>query len=653
MIYIIIKVIKIGVLMAENTKIRMVQMEVVPGNPRTNYFTCLSHVNRAKAEGIRVLVFPELCISGYLIGDMWEELAFLEDCEHFGAELAKESTKELAIVFGNVFVDRDLHGTDGRVVKLNGAFVAMNGEFHKDSQRGIVYPKALLPNYREFEEPRHFKDLQWYCERKFGNTNVMQMYAPITIDADLHIGLTICEDGWDRDYDIKPVKNAIKRGANLILNLSCSPFTLNKNVSRDRVFSAHARDNKVPLCYVNSIGLQNNGKTLFTFDGSTVAYDKNGNTIANAKCFTDNVVDVTFNHDTQDLEPVVATVYEDETEVEQIHNALIYGIRTYMKQSKLKRVVIGSSGGVDSAVAAALYAEAIGKNNLMLVNMPSKFNSKTTIGLSEQLAKNIGCFYTTIPISDSVDLTKEQINDLIVPQLNSGDGYFDNSIKLNLSSFDLENVQARDRSSRILSAVASAFGGVFTNNGNKTESTVGYCTMYGDLAGFLAAIGDLWKTQVYELGKYMNRNGEIIPQGIFDIIPSAELSEEQCLDNGKGDPIIYWYHDNLFKAWIERWDRVTPTEIMEHYIACDLFKFLGINKPEEQLRLLFPTPDAFVADLERWWNLFKGMAIAKRVQAPPVLALSRRSFGFDYRETLNCVYYSQKYLNLKRHLGVQ
>ena len=190
-----------------------------------------------------------------------------------------------------------------------------------------------------------------------------------------------------------------------------------------------------------------------------------------------------------------------------------------------------------------MYAEAIGKKNLLLVNMPSKYNSETTIGLSKQLAKNIGCLYTTIPIGESVELTQRQISEAIVETCDSE--FFTGISTLKLSQFDLENVQARDRSSRILSAVASAFGGVFTNNGNKSEITVGYCTLYGDNAGFLATIGDLWKTQVYELGKYLNRNGEVIPEGIFNIIPSAELSAEQSLDAGKGDPIKYWYHDFL------------------------------------------------------------------------------------------------------------
>jgi len=323
-----------------------------------------------------------------------------------------------------------------------------------------------------------------------------------------------------------------------------------------------------------------------------------------------------------------------------------------MKQSNLSKVVIGSSGGIDSAVSAALYAEAIGKDNLLLVNMPSEFNSQTTINLSKQLAKNIGCYYTTIPIGDSVELTKEQIDGLFIRQINNEDNYFNNTTKLNLSNFDIENIQARDRSSRILAALSSAFNGVFTNNGNKTESTVGYCTMLGDLAGFLATIGDLWKSQVYELGKYLNREKEIIPKEIFDIIPSAELSAEQCLDKGKGDPLIYWYHDNLFKSWVESWNRITPSEILEHYINKDLCKFLNINKKEEEIHNIFKTDKAFIDDLEYWWKKFKGMSIAKRVQAPPILAVSKRAFGFDYRETLNCVYFSRKYLELKKSLNI-
>jgi len=631
---------------SKGVKIRLVQMEITSANPRKNFDECKRYVDEAKRDGIQVVVFPELCISGYLIGDMWEELSFLEDCEYYGEMLAKESTAT-AIVFGNVFVDRNLHGTDGRVVKLNGAFVAQYGTFVKNRFTNLsVYPKTLLPNYREFEEPRHFKDCKWYAEATGINFN--QFFQPYEL-FDNMVGITICEDAWDRDYKDKPVKKVIACGADIVLNLSCSPFTLNKNVSRDRVFSAHAKDNEVPLCYVNSIGLQNNGKTLFAFDGSTVAYNSTGNTITSTvDMFTLGTTDVMLYNG--DLYPIGGINYNEPSEIQQAYEAIIYGIRKYMEMSGLKKVVIGSSGGVDSAVSAALYVDAIGAENVYLVNMPSRFNSATTKGLSQQLSDNLGTPYTVVPIGDSVDLTKAQIDAVKFSDVN-GTSYPD----VKLSAFNLENVQARDRSARVLSAIASAIGAVFTNNGNKTETTVGYATLYGDVAGFMATIADLWKTQVYALGAYINeRHGkEVIPTGIFTIVASAELSNDQNVDEGKGDPIVYWYHDFLYRAWVEKWDRATPTEIMDHYVQGDLFKFLGIDKDEKEIHILFPTAQEFVSDLERWWKLFKGMAVAKRVQAPPVLALTRRAYGFDYRETLNGVYFSNRYLKIKEFLGVK
>lgn len=628
-----------------DVKIRLVQMEVTPANPRKNFYECKRYVDEAKRDGIQVVVFPELCISGYLIGDMWEELSFLDDCEYFGEMLAKESTASTAIIFGNVYVDRNLHGTDGRVVKLNGAFVAYNGTFVANEKTDlIVYPKTLLPNYREFEEPRHFKDCKWYAEATDINFNYF--FQPYKLFG-VKFGITICEDGWDRDYKVKPTKNVITNGADIVLNLSCSPFTLNKNASRDRTFSAHAKNNRIPLCYVNSVGLQNNGKTLFTFDGSTVAYNRAGMIVESNDMFITGYSDIQFVND--DIKATSNRTYNEPTETEQAYSAIIYGIRKYMEMSGLKKVVIGSSGGVDSAVSAALYVDAIGAENVYLVNMPSRYNSATTKGLSQQLADNLGTPYTVVPIGDSVELTKTQIDAVKFTDAN-GTMYPD----VKLSAFNLENVQARDRSARVLSAIASAIGAVFTNNGNKTETTVGYATLYGDVAGFMATIADLWKTQVYALGAYINeRHGkEVIPTGIFTIVASAELSDAQNVDEGKGDPIVYWYHDFLFRSWVEKWDRATPTEILEHYIVGDLFKFLGINRPETDINLVCATPQDFVNDLERWWKLFKGMAVAKRVQAPPVLALTRRSYGFDYRETLNGVYFSNRYLQMKEFLGV-
>jgi len=195
---------------------------------------------------------------------------------------------------------------------------------------------------------------------------------------------------------------------------------------------------------------------------------------------------------------------------------------------------------------------------------------------------------------------------------------------------------------------------VFVCNANKAELTVGYGTLYGDIAGFLAPLGDLWKQDVYAVGRHLNEvvfGREVIPSGVFDIVPSAELGTHHAVDEGKGDPLHYPYHDRLFFAFVQRWNRATPEELLEWYLAGTLPAELGL--PEDvNLNALFPNPAAFIADLERWWNLYNGIGVAKRVQAPPVLAVSSRAFGFDHREAIMRPTYTERYLEMKaRVLG--
>jgi NAD+ synthase (glutamine-hydrolysing) len=199
--------------------------------------------------------------------------------------------------------------------------------------------------------------------------------------------------------------------------------------------------------------------------------------------------------------------------------------------------------------------------------------------------------------------------------------------------------------------MAAAFGGGFTCNANKAESTVGYSTLYGDQSGFLAALADLWKFQVYDLARYMNEKifqREVVPQATIDIVPSAELSANQNVDEGKGDPIKYPYHDYLFRAFMEHWNRATPEDILEWYEDGSLEAKLGCEKGLVQK--YFASAAEFIADLERWWNLYSGMAVAKRIQAPPVLAISRRAYGFDHREAQNGPYYTARYKKMKEKL---
>jgi NAD+ synthase (glutamine-hydrolysing) len=242
-------------------------------------------------------------------------------------------------------------------------------------------------------------------------------------------------------------------------------------------------------------------------------------------------------------------------------------------------------------------------------------------------------------------LTKQQIDGLAAISF-AGQA----SLTLSLSAFHLENVQARDRSARILSALASAFGGVFTCNANKAEATVGYSTLYGDHGGFFAPLADLWKSEVYALGAYLNQvvyARAVIPAGIFTIKPSAELSSAQNPEQGGGDPILYAYHDKLFHAWQQAWNRSGPEEILAWYAQGILETKLQLAQP---ISTWFPTATAFIADLERWWKLFKGMGVVKRVQAPPLVALSRRAYGFDYRESILQPYWSRDYLRMKSEI---
>ena len=220
-----------------------------------------------------------------------------------------------------------------------------------------------------------------------------------------------------------------------------------------------------------------------------------------------------------------------------------------------------------------------------------------------------------------------------------------------LSSFVLENIQARDRSARVLAGAAAAFGGGFTCNANKAETTVGYSTLYGDQSGFLAALADLWKYQVYDLARYLNDTvygREVVPQGIIDLVPSAELSSAQNVDEGKGDPIKYPYHDYLFRSFVERWQKATPEDLLAWYKEGTVEKNLGCAPG--LVAKYFPTAKDFIADLERWWNLFSGMAIAKRIQAPPILAVSRRAYGFDHREAQDGPYYTRRYREMKKEM---
>jgi len=617
------------------------QLDVAPGRPRQNLATMRAMVQRAKEQQAEIIVFPEMAIPGYLLGDEWERPAFLRECEACG-ETLREDADGIIIVFGNVAMDWKRRNEDGRTRKYNALFVAEHRRFL--APRQSPYPfviKTLLPNYRQFDDSRHFFDLRKLAYEE--GRPIEELMQPVTTSK-ATLGCVLCEDAWDMDYAVSPLSLLAKDASiDLFINASASPFTINKNHKRHRVFSQQVRQLGRPLIYVNNVGIQNNGKTIYTFDGSSCIYDPAGHALPIGEPFeaTTAVHQIPLRSHAGFLP--ASTPREDT--FRETWTALQVGTRLFMEQLGVKRVTIGVSGGIDSAVVAAIYGHLLPPEDLLLVNMPSRFNSSTTRGLARQLANNIGCYYTDIPIHASVELTRSQIHEL---DIHGAAG--DRSHRLQLSDFMLENIQARDRSSRILAAVSAAFGGVFTCNANKSEATVGYATLYGDLAGYLANIADLWKSEVYELARYLNAHvygEELIPVGSIDIVPSAELSHDHNVDEGKGDPLVYPYHDKLFAAWVERWDRLTPEEILTWYHDGTLADQLGYDG---QISSIFPDAASFIADLERWWQLYQGMALAKRIQAPPILAVKRRAFGFDHREAQMGARYTQCYTDLKAAL---
>ncbi len=613
---------------------RLVQMRVVPGQPQINAEAMLAAIAAARSDRVELLVFPDLALSGGRLGGAWEREAFLRECEACG-ERIREAAAGPVVVFGNVAVDWARRGPDGRVRTCHALFVA--------HQRRFVGPAGgshsfVVQSCRPGSRP--FDDGPWSAAES--GRAPRGGIVPVAVGR-LLLGCLPCGDPGEADAIGASRRPAGGRAPDLLIGPACVPYVFHAAGRRFRQLSAWATARKTPLLYVNPVGLQNNGKAVFPFDGASCAVDGAGGRLS-LPSFEEGSL-------TRDIPLSGAAAFgpAPEAPVETIGDlgrALLYGLREFSRQCRLGRAVVGVSGGIDSAVVAALCSRVWDRDRLLLVNLPGPFTSPTTVALARRLAANLGCFYAEVPIAPSVDATREQLDAL---EIASPDGRLKE--RLRLTEGTLENVQARDRSARVLAALAAAFGGGFTCNANKAEAAVGYATLYGDVAGFLAPIADLWKGEVYRLGRHLNAQvfrRQIIPEGCFNLPPSAELSPAQNVDAGRGDPLIYPYHDRLFASWIEAPCPASPEDILEWYRAGQLEQQLGY---EGRVADLFPDAHAFVADLERWWTRYQGLGAVKRVQSPPILAVKPGPGGFERREALLMPWFSRRYRELKARIA--
>ncbi len=493
-------------------KIRLAQLNPTIGDLSGNKELILESIKKASNEGIDLLVLPELIVCGYPPQDLLERAVFRESCYRINNELI-ESTGETAVIFGSI---SENHGTGRKI--FNSAIVAQNG---KEIAR---VHKALLPTYDVFDDLRYFEP---------GNE-----FEPISING-VSFGITVCEDIWFNDneinyhtYSVNPAEVLANKCAQAIINVSASPFTKTKPVSRVGMLQKHADELNIPLFYVNQVG----ANTELIFDGDSLALNKDGEIKSRAKRFSSTYIDVEFDPSTKEVEAIQNTLSRLDVpeRIESMFNGLVLGVQDYLKKSKAaKKVILGLSGGIDSALVAVIAKEALGAENVIAVTMPSEFSSAGSVSDSETLAQNLGIKLHEIAIKSIYDSYLDQLKPVF------------EGTEFNVAE---ENLQSRTRGD-LLMAMANKFGYMLLNTGNKSETAVGYCTLYGDMAGGLGVISDLYKTEVFEMCKWLNQRfyqKEVIPNSIIEKEPSAELRPDQkdsdsLPEYGTLDTILEYY----------------------------------------------------------------------------------------------------------------
>ena len=485
-------------------KIALAQINPTVGDFQRNTEKICAFIDRAKNQDADLIVFPELAVTGYPPKDFLDIPAFIdENLRHL--EKITRCVSGISAIVG--FIDRNKR-PQGKLVHNAAAFI--------QNQKVVsVHHKSLLPTYDVFDECRYFEPAHAISPVKF---------------MDSALGISICEDIWNDEefwarplYEVDPIEHLISHGANVMINISSSPFAVGKHEKiRLRMLIHDAVKYKVPFIYVNQVG----GNDDLVFDGNSMVINAEGRLVAQAAAFEEDLVFVDLENQPVQIHP------RFHSPVEAIHRALLVGLRDYVRKCGFRKVVIGLSGGIDSAVTAALAVQSLGNNNVVGVLMPSQFSSQGSIDDAVKLAKNLEIAHKVIPIKEVFDAYQRTLK-----------------FEFNGRPFDIteENLQARIRGN-ILMALSNKYGYLVLTTGNKSELSVGYCTLYGDMSGGLALISDVPKTMVYELARYINREREIIPQSSIDKPPSAELKPDQ-FDQDTLPP--YDILDGILKAYVE------------------------------------------------------------------------------------------------------
>jgi len=538
-------------------KLALAQINTTVGDLRGNCARILDFYRRGVAAGATLVAAPEMAITGYPPRDLLAKRRFVDDNLHALDELAT-GIGNTALLVGYVDINPQRPGKD----YFNTAALIHRGKIVARRY------KTLLPTYDVFDEDRYFQPADSNALVDFGGSS---------------LGLTICEDIWsDKEfgpihfYRRDPVAELMKAKPGVLLNISASPYHLGKEQLRHDMLSGVASKYRVPLAYCNLVG----GNDELIFDGNSMVFDAGGKLIAQGAPFREDLVVVELEGEAS-AEP---RAFVPQDRIAALHDALVLGLRDYVLKCGFKSVVLGLSGGIDSAVTACLAVDALGAENVLGVSMPSKFSSKGSLDDARELAKSLGIRWEVVPIQEVFQTLKASFKELF------------KSLPEDTSE---ENMQARIRGT-ILMAISNKFGHLLLTTGNKSELAVGYCTLYGDMNGGLGVIADVPKTMVYELARFINRDRQLIPSASIAKPPSAELRPNQT-DQDTLPP--YDVLDAILVRYVEQ--------------AKSASEILAETKFDEKL----------VRDIVRQIDLNE----YKRKQAPPCLRVTTKAFGIGRR----------------------